>query len=198
MRIRSCDYTQEQLDWLKAEYVRLPAKELTAAFNAKFGASRTECAIKGTMFRRGFEAGRSGFIQAGTSPWNKGKKGVNGKSDTVFKKGNFPHNTRPAQHERISKDGLIEIKVGERGKTFIAKHRWLWEQANGPVPAGMIVRFADCNNRNFAMDNLICVSRHLNLRLNATGYNETPQTFKPTKLLAEKLMVTAKERLRAQ
>ncbi len=195
--MRSCDYTQEQLDWLKAEYASLSAKALTAAFNAEFNACRTECGIKGTMFRCGFVSGRTGYITPETAAWNKGKKGVNGTSCTSFKKGNLPHNTRPAHHERISKDNLIEIKVGERGKTFMAKHRWLWEQANGPVPAGMIVRFADGNNRNFAMDNLICVSRHLNLRLNATGYNELPQVFRPTKLLAEKLMVTAKERLNA-
>jgi len=57
-------YTKEQLDFLRDEYKAQRVPALTAAFNAKFGQSRTENAIKTTLTREGFKCGRKpGFMK---------------------------------------------------------------------------------------------------------------------------------------
>jgi hypothetical protein len=164
--------------------------------NEQFGVCRSLNGMKQYAKKHQIKSGRTGRIERGTPAWNKGKKGVNGKSSTTFKVGNFPHQTLPMYSERITKDGLIEIKVKERGKTFVSKHRWLWEQKNGPVPRGHIIRFKDGDNRNFADGNLICVSRHLNMALNQSNHLAVPQPLRETHFLTQKLSVTAKERAR--
>lgn len=41
---------------------------------------------------------------------------------------------------------------------FVLKHRFLWETANGPIPKGHKVIFADGDKTNITLDNLIMVS----------------------------------------
>jgi hypothetical protein len=187
----------EEAAFIAEAYRTMTLAQVVEAVNARFGLRRTPNGMKQYVFRARVLSGRTGCFPKGNKPFNTGKKGVNGKSDTVFKAGNFPHNTRPALHERTSKDGLIEVKVGERGKTFISKHRWLWEQKNGPVPRGHIIRFKDGDNRNFAEGNLVCVSRHLNMALNQSNHLDIPPPLRETHFLAQKLKVVAKERAQA-
>jgi len=52
---------------------------------------------------------------------------------------------------------VIYIKVAEPNVWKI-KHHVLWEKANGPLPEGYAVIFADGNRENFALGNLIKVS----------------------------------------
>ena len=189
--------SQAEHDFIAEAFRRMPLTDVVEQVNARFGLNRTLHGMKQWARKNQVKSGRTGQIAKGAPAWNKGKKGVNGKSNTAFRKGNFPHNTLPAFHERIGKDGEIQIKVKERGKTFVSKHRWLWEQKNGPVPKGCIIRFHDGNNRNFSPDNLVCVSRHLNLRLNQSDYKQLPESLRPTRFLVEKLVVATKERARA-
>ena len=79
---------------------------------------------------------------------------------TMFKKGNIPANARAIGSERIDKNGYILIKIqdGHKNKNWTRKHRYLYEQAYGKVPEGHKVIFADGNNRNFDLQNLIVVS----------------------------------------
>lgn len=97
----------------------------------------------------------------GNVPQNKGKKmsaELRSKCQhTFFTKGHKPHNTKYNGYERTNAEGYIEVRVGD--KQFIGKHRLLWEQANGPVPEGMCVIFADGDKTNFDLSNLVCVSR---------------------------------------
>jgi hypothetical protein len=53
--------------------------------------------------------------------------------------------------------GYTKVKTA-LGK-WASKHVLIWEEANGPVPEGCRITFADGNKRNFDLDNLICVSR---------------------------------------
>ena len=76
---------------------------------------------------------------------------------TFFKKGNKPHNTKWDGYERVNSYGYVEVRIAER--VFIGKHRLIWEQHNGPIPDGHIVIFADGDKTNFAIENLVCVSR---------------------------------------
>lgn len=189
--------TAEELAFIKRAYRKMRLVDVVAAVNERFGLRRTLGGMKQFVVKRGIKSGRTGCFEKGLVPWNAGKKGVNGNSRTRFKRGQLPHNALPLFHERIGKDGEVQIKVRERGRAFVSKARWLWEQKNGPLPKGCVVRFRDGNNRNFRLSNLVCVTRHVHLRLNASDYARLPDKLKPTRLLVETLVATAKERAAA-
>jgi hypothetical protein len=85
----------------------------------------------------------------------------------------MPGNTMPLGSERINADGYVEIKYAEKGgpskNRWKGKHVLRWEQANGPVPKGFAVIFADGNRRNFKLKNLVLVSRKELAVLNHAG-----------------------------
>jgi hypothetical protein len=101
-------------------------------------------------------------------PPNKGKKMppevYERCKGTMFKKGAAPHNTKYDGHERLSKDGYIEMRI--RPGKYVLKHRYVWEQHNGPIPPNMIVVFKDGNSQNITIENLQLISRHENMKRN--------------------------------
>lgn len=195
-------YTKRQLNWLRKHYLLMPAKDLTAAFNAKYGQSRTDDAIKGILFREGIRCGRTGHFEKGAAVWNKGKKGYMGANVTSFKSGNVPPNRKSLWTERIdSKDGFILIKVPERNPhtgcstRYKHKHVWVWEQANGPVPKGYAVVFKDSNKLNCELDNLMLLTRSELLSINLHGYKDMPEVLKPAVMTIAKIETKAGFRL---
>lgn len=113
-------------------------------------------------------------FKPGQAAWNKGTKGVVGVQEacraTQFKKGRPPteaRNYQPIGSLRISKDGYLERKVTDDhpvpARRWVAVHRLVWEAANGPIPAGHIVRF--CEGMKTAAlelvtaDRLECITR---------------------------------------
>jgi len=81
------------------------------------------------------------------------------------------NNKRPLYSEATNdkNKGFIKIKIkesGTRNEQWLLKHRWVWEQSNGPIPPGHRIIFADGNKRNFKLDNLMCVSRSVCAYLN--------------------------------
>lgn len=195
-------YTKRQLNWLRKHYLSMSAKELTAAFNAKYGQARTDDAIKGLLFREGIRSGRTGRFEKGEAVWNKGKKGYMGANATSFKKGNLPHNHQPLWTERISKDGYIEMSVPERNPytgfptRYKHKHVWIWEQAHGKKPKGTAVIFKDGNSRNFDLENLILVTRAELLAMNLHDYKNQPEELKPSLLALARVEAKAGIRTR--
>lgn len=96
-------------------------------------------------------------FKKGHTPWNKGKKtGI--RPPNLFKKGNVTWNTRELYSERIDRDGYTYIKLINK-KKWKLKHRWIWEQKYGEIPADHVIIFADGNKKNFNIENLILVSR---------------------------------------
>lgn len=114
-----------------------------------------------------------GRFKSGHDTWNKGLKGwqAGGRSkDTQFKQGGKPSNTwRPIGAERTSKDGILYRKISDHG----GKDDWkavpmlIWEENNGPLPAGHIVVFKDRNRENMSPDNLLAITRADNMRRNS-------------------------------
>lgn len=100
---------------------------------------------------------------------------------TMFKKGNIPANRRPIGSERIDpRDGvLIKIRDGYKTRNWIAKSRYIYEKAHGKIPVGHKVIFADGNNRNFDLDNLVLVSNAEELIMN------NKKLFKQDKVLTK-------------
>jgi hypothetical protein len=195
-------YTAEQLSFLREGYRQMSRAELTAAFNARFGATRTASQIKATLAYHGYKSGRTGRFESGQKPWNTDKKGSIQPNSGSFKTGNLPHNHRPLWSERISKDGYIEISVPERNphtgfrSRYKCKHVWIWEQAHGPTPKGHAVIFRDGDNRNFALGNLLLVPRAELLVLNLHNYKTQPEELKPSVLALAKMEAKAGIRTR--
>jgi len=112
--------------------------------------------------------------------WNKGLKQADYMSPemiektakTRFKKGQDPHNTVPVGSERITKDGYVEIKTNHykdgdgKNKNFELKHRLLWVENFGEIPAGMVVSIRGDDKVNFTIDDLELISMEENLQRN--------------------------------
>lgn len=119
---------------------------------------------------------------------------------TAFRKGNVPHTYRGAGHERIdAKDGYVVMIVDEPNPWTgartrpVHKHRWLWEQKNGPVPAGYALKCLDGNKANTDPSNWEAVPRGVLARLNGgrhkkrLAYDAAPPELRPVVMTAAKL-----------
>lgn len=190
--------TPEQLEFLRAGYRTMPAPELTAAFNARFGETRTKENIKVTLGNYRITAGRTGHFTKGGQSWNKGVKGYIGANATSFKKGSVPPNRKPIGTERICpKDGFVQIKVAETDPytgfptRYKHKHVHVWEQEHGPVPKGHVVAFIDGDKLNCEPENLMLLTRKELLCLNLHNYKDAPAELKPSVLALAKLEAKA-------
>jgi len=170
----------------------MPRRKLHLAFVKAFG--RTDVSLdnlKALCKRKGWMTGRSGRFEGGHTPANKGKSmpyNLNS-ARTRFKKGQLPHNNKYVGHEVIRKDGYVEISVEQTNphtgfeRRYVQKHRWLWVQANGPVPDGMVLKCLDGNKLNTLPSNWKLVPRAMLPRLNGRfgrGYDNAPDEIKPT------------------
>ena len=195
-------YTSAELQWL-SENRTLPIREYHRTFVKAFGRSDVFVDhLKALRTRKRWKTGRTGCFEKGSVPLNKGKQcapGVGGRhlnaQKTQFKKGQLPANTKYLGHERVSKEGYVEISVAERNphtgfeRRYVLKHRWLWGQANGPVPEGMALKCLG-DRLNTDPSNWEMVPRALLLRLNGVygrGYDDAPAELKPMIMALAKL-----------
>ena len=179
-------YTEEQARWIRRNYKEKNIQELTTEFNRRFETHKTAGRIKAFTTNHKITSGRTGRFEKGSVPWNKGTKDLTGPNKGSFKKGNIPANSKPLGTERVdAKDGYILIKVAERNPNtgsqtrYKHKHVHIWEQAHGPVPNGMVVAFKDSDKSNFALENLMLISRAGLLYFNQLGYTDMPGELKP-------------------
>jgi hypothetical protein len=156
-------YTNEQKAFIGSICEGLTVDEILEQFITHFGVNVTKKSIKGIMYRNNFKNHMQGYqtrFNKGQKAWNKGMKGIQtGGEEGWFKKGNLPPTHKPVGSESVE-DGTILIKIAEPN-VWVKKHRYIWEQANGPIPEGMVVRFLDGNKMNVTLDNLLLVSRRV-------------------------------------
>lgn len=201
MKGRAIGWLPEERAWIEARQ-DWPRRDLHAAFCAfwlrrdvRLGAFKSFCK------REGLVTGRSGCFAPGAVPPNKGKPmapEVKAKcAATMFGQGNLPHNTRGPGHERICKtDGYVILIVAETNPHTgaatrpVQKHRWLWEQANGPVPEGMRLKCLDGDKTNTDPANWEALPMALGPRLNGRfgrGYDAAEPEVKPLIMAIAKL-----------
>jgi hypothetical protein len=199
-------FTKRQVAFIEKKYRVLSLSRLTVALNEKYGSDFTVQQLRWFTRNHRIRSGRTGCYEKGHKPWNAGTKGqgLTGPNSGSFKKGNVPANTKLLGAERICpKDGYALIKVAERNPytgcptRYKAKHIVLWEKVHGLVPPGKMVCFADGNNKNISIDNLMLVDRALHVRLNQNHYAQAPDELKPSILTLSKLQTKKGARKRA-
>jgi hypothetical protein len=144
-------------------------------YDREFGFAISAKAMGGVLKNHGLKNGRDGRFRPGQVPPNKGRKGYcsPGSEKGWFEPGNMPFNTMPLGSERVNAYGYVEVKYSEKSgppkNRWKGKHVLAWEKANGPVPEGHAVIFADGDRRNFKLKNLVLVSRKELAVLNRAG-----------------------------
>jgi len=183
----------EEIEYLKNSYPDVPMEQMVLFLDRSsskisnkahcLGIKRSESFYKSEhcgRIKKGEVIGKGTQFLKGIAGWNKGKKQseymdqemIEKTKATRFKKGIVPHNVKPLGHERITRDGYIEVKVREsktdsKNKNFELKHRLVWEQHNGEIPEGMNVEFVPGADRlNFTIEDLLLRSKSENMKKN--------------------------------
>jgi hypothetical protein len=152
-------FTVKEIRFLERKIPGRSLADMTALFNARFGLELTEGQIGNALSRHGLRSGRDCRFRPGQVSHNKGKTGCYpGCEKGHFKKGNRPWNWKPVGSERVNADGYTEVKV-RNPKKWKCRHILVWEAANGKVPKGRVIIFADGNRSNPKLENLLMVSR---------------------------------------
>ena len=210
MKGRQIKYSADEMAWLEDNHLMV-ISEYHAGFVARFGRNDVSAAnLHALRKRRGWKTGRSGCFEKGAVPHNKGKKCTPGTGGchpnarkTQFKKGNLPHNTKYVGHERISKDGYIEVSIAETNphtgfhRRYVLKHRHLWEQKHGPIPDGTALKCLDGDKTNCDPSNWEPVDRALLPRLSGRygrDYENAPDELKPVIMMLSKLELAARRK----
>jgi len=201
-------YTDEQIQFIADNITGRSHKEMAAMFNLHFGTALPETTIMSLSFRNGLKngidsrlimdgkTGTATRFQKGQRSWNKGKKGITlGGEQTQFKKGNLPHNHRPVGTERINTDGYVDVKIADPGK-WRQKHLLIWEAANGPVPAGHVLIFADGDPLNVTLDNLLLITRAQLAVMNKRGLIATSKELTEAGVIVADIIRKVAERKR--
>ncbi|WP_274630847.1 HNH endonuclease signature motif containing protein [Arvimicrobium flavum] len=200
---RGMKYTGEELAWLR-DNCTLPIADYHRAFCDRFGRTETSAAkLNSLRKRQGWKTGRTGHFEKGAVPANKGKPcpaGTGGRHPnarkTQFSKGQLPHNYKGPGHESVDEDGYVWIITDATNPWTgaatwrVHKHRWLWEQANGPVPEGMVLKCLDGNRQNTDPSNWQAIPQGLLPRLNGKSgrnYDHAPAELKPTIMAVARL-----------
>ena len=211
MKGRAISYSDEELAWIKA-CSDLPRKELHELFVQIFGRQDVSLTNLNALCKRnGWLTGRTGhFVKGEKRADNPARKGYAppGCEKGWFRKGHVPHTARGAGHESIDpKDGYVWVIVDETNPYTgaptrrVMKHRWLWEKARGPVPAGHALKCLDGDKTNTDPSNWTLVPRALLPRLSGRfgrDYENAPAEVKPTLLAIARLEHKAREARRAK
>jgi len=194
---RRLKYSDAEIAWLR-ENCTMEVNAWCAAFRAKFGRDDvTPAKLHSMRKNEGWKTGRTGQFAKGAVPWTKGKKlPFNPNSaKTQFKKGQLPHNHRGAGHESIDGFGYVWIIIDQTNPWTgaatcrVHKHRWLWEQVNGPVPDGMVLKCLG-EKSNSDPSNWELVPIGLLPRLNGKSnrdFDHAPAELKPIIMTVAKL-----------
>lgn len=187
--------TPDELETVRINYANHPTFLIAHLVNRsersvyqaarKMGLKKSAAYLAGPWaqrLRRGDEAGKAYRFPKGHVPANKGLRrpgwAPGRMASTQFKKGEMAgaaqHNYVPIGTLRI-KDGVLARKVTDDPTLYPARrwvpvHRSVWEDANGPVPKGHVVRFKPgmktVDEALITLDRLELVTHAENMRRN--------------------------------
>ena len=115
----------------------------------------------GNQFAKGSKPNATAF-KSGSTPWNKGKKGIHLSPDSEFKKGRESENKLPIGTKtiRTEKSGTRRrfIKTKEPN-VWIEYAKYLWLKSGRKIKKGMCLHHISRNSLDDRVKNLILVSR---------------------------------------
>ena len=175
-------YTKQEDDFLRSNYLTMPAKKMAVALGRPKGSARQRMKVLGLTVPVEIikQFNEQSHFKKGSMPHTYNKKqheymsaaAIKSSSHTRFKKGQVPHNKLF--------DGKITVRKNTMSNGVIKKYKWIriapekwrhlhivkWEQAFGPVPAGMIVAFKDRDSMNVELSNLELITKEENMSRN--------------------------------
>lgn len=165
-------YTKEEKQFVRNHYRHMSYKDIGDCIGRTHHSVKHQCAV----------------LKLKRTPAESRAIQLRSNAATRFQKGAKPHNHKPVGSTRIdNKDGYVSIKVAEP-KEWQLLHRYIWEQANGPIPKGMNVQFIDGNRYNIQLNNLELVSKQANMERNTI--HRYPDDLKHTIRMFNKLNKT--------
>ena len=172
-------WTKEEEQLLIDKYPTVKAADIAAELR------RTKKGVIAKARKLGLNAEyryNTGAFKKGHKTWNKGLKNVNGYSSSRWKKGESPRSNAKKIGETwaVNCKGTYYVYIKtERGRELYS--HYLWRQRTGEeVPEGYIIRHKDGNTTNHEIDNLMCISRAENVRMNHDG-KKAAKTYKIAK-----------------
>ncbi len=192
-------YTEEKIKYLRGIAPGTFRKEIWKKFNRKFNCNKSFSSIKNILNKFKISNGitDAGQFKKGSIPWNKGVKGVCKSNSGSFKKGSIPWNKKLIGSERTNVEGYVEVKVAEPNKWKL-KQRIIYEKIYGKIPKGNLIIFADGNKQNFELNNLICVTKAENVRLNQDKFKNIDGDLTKTRLNLVRLSELGRKRKRGE
>ncbi|WP_131522862.1 HNH endonuclease [Nitrobacter sp. Nb-311A] len=190
-------YTKDELDFVE-QHCQMLRSDMHAEFVKRFG--RCDISIRNLDELRK----RNRWLTGRTGPppgWKpRYKFPVGHRPANAFKVGNIPKHKfkriREIGFEFLTKDGYTAIYIAP--KHFVPKHRYLWEQKYGAIPAGYFLKCkgdrADSDPSNWEL-----IPRGLISMLDGPqgrGYSRAPAELKPIIMAVTRLEHTLKERKR--
>ena len=150
---------------------------------------------------------RKGQFRKGQTPHNKGKSRkywATPEAEELMTKGQFKpgqvrddnpngRKNKPIGHEKVYADGYVWI-ITEHGRK--QKHRWVWEQAHGPVPPNHCIKFKDGDRTNCSRDNLYLVTRAENCRMVTASLSTEQRKARIEKIQAKRNQRIRRDRIR--
>ncbi|MDR1456007.1 MAG: HNH endonuclease [Tannerella sp.] len=189
-------FTDGDVEFVRTHFATMRSEDIARATGHPVCSVRSMANRLGLKKDAGFLAGiareyamradhpmRRSWFKKGHVPANRGRKQVGWMSGAMiersakgrFAAGHVPANYCPVGSERVNTDGYIEMKVYGGLRGWRAKHRVMWEQHNGPIPAGYNVQFRDGNRRNCVIENLYVISRAEQMKDENSIYTRYPE-----------------------
>lgn len=162
----------------------LPGRKIGMIYQhaRSLGLKKSEAFMKSEASKRIQKGGQTpnqtrNQFKKGHKPWNMGldykahlsETAKTGMAKTQFKRGHRPHNAHSPGTVFPIKDskGTEYLFISLEGRSYMPYHVYMWTQANGTPPKNHVIRFKDGDQKNCKLENLICVSRSENMKMNS-------------------------------
>lgn len=146
-------------------------KDTAEIFSSRYSPPITVTQVKSWRANHHTVSGVTGHFEKGNVPWNKGKHTLSSGNSplTQHQLHNRPWNSKNVgdivtindKSRRLYK----KIKVAEPN-VWKLLHVKVWEDHNGPLPKGSMIRFYDMDTMNCDIKNLYCVTKGENATMN--------------------------------
>lgn len=164
--------TPEIGEFIIANHKGVSMRKIAAMILERFGVEMSTTPLRQFYKENGISSGLDGRFKKGCPSWNKGKKWdeyLSPESQEKIKRtcfwkqhtpwnANVPVGTVVARRNGGSGLKYLFEKVAQPDRWKL-HHRMVWERANGPIPEGHFVEFADGNPMNCDIDNLVLTTK---------------------------------------